>query len=80
MGFLTTILVGLIAGWLAEKIMKTDLPTWKSLLLGLIGGALGSFVLGLIGYNSPTGLISGSLVAAAGACLILWAYGKLRAR
>ena len=34
MGFVATIIVGVLAGWLAEKVMKVDMPTWQNLLLG----------------------------------------------
>ena len=39
MGFVATIIVGVLAGWLAEKVMKVDMPTWQNLLLGLCGFA-----------------------------------------
>lgn len=77
MGFFATILVGVIAGWLAEKFMKVDMPVWKNLVVGLLGGALGSAVLGIIGYESTGGMIAGILVAFAGACVILWAWKKI---
>lgn len=80
MGFFSTILVGLIAGWLAEKIMKVDLSWWKSLLLSLIGSAIGSGVLGAMGMDKPSGIITGSIVAAIVSCLILWIYKKVKTR
>ncbi|MGN0445224.1 MAG: GlsB/YeaQ/YmgE family stress response membrane protein [Acutalibacteraceae bacterium] len=80
MGFFSTILVGIIAGWLAEKIMKVDLSWWKSLLLGLIGSAIGSGVLGAMGMDKPSGIITGSIVAAIVSCLILWIYKKVKTR
>ena len=78
MGFLATIIVGVLAGWLAEKVMKVDMPTWQNLLLGLCGSALGSVVLGVVGMNKPAGMISGILVAFIFACLIVWAVNKIR--
>lgn len=80
MGFFATIIVGVLAGWLAEKVMKVDMPTWQNLLLGLLGGLLGSGVLELVGANSPTGIISGVLVAFLGACCIIWVVQKIRSR
>lgn len=80
MGFLATIIVGVLAGWLAEKVMKVNMPTWQNLLLGLCGSALGSIVLGIVGMSSPTGIISGVLVAFIFACLIVWAVNKIRAK
>lgn len=76
MGFFATIIVGILAGWLAEKFMHVDMPTWKNLILGLCGGALGSVVLGIIGQDKPAGMIAGIAVAFLGACLILWVFKK----
>lgn len=80
MGYLATILVGILAGWLAEKIMKVDMPVWKNLILGLCGAALGSIVLSIVGYQTTGGYISGLLVALLGSCVILWAYKKITNR
>lgn len=80
MGFIATILVGILAGWLAEKIMKTDVSIWMNLVYGLIGSALGSLVLGLVGMDSPTGIIWGVIVAAAGACLAMFIVKKVKER
>ncbi len=80
MGFIATILVGILAGWLAEKIMKTDVSIWMNLVYGLIGSALGSLVLGLVGMDSPTGIIWGVIVAAVGACLAMFIVKKIKER
>lgn len=77
MGFIATILVGICAGWLAEKLMKVDMPLWQNLIVGLLGGAIGSAVLGIVGYTSTGGIIAGILVALFGACLILWIWKKI---
>ena len=77
MSFFATILVGILAGWFAEKAMKVDMPLWKNLVVGLLGGALGSAVLGIIGYETTGGIIAGVLVAFVGACIILWAWKKI---
>ena len=80
MGFVATIIVGVLAGWLAERVMKGDMPTWQNLLLGLCGSALGSIVLGLVGMDKPSGMISGIAVAFVFACLIVWAVNTIRSR
>ncbi len=80
MGFLATIIMGICAGWLAEKIMKVDMPTWQNLLLGLSGSVLGSIVLGLVGMDKPSGMISGIIVAAVFSCLIVWFFNKRKAK
>lgn len=76
-GWLTTIIIGAIAGWLMEKVMKVDLVFWKSTLLGVLGGALGGAVLTFLGASTPSGWIGGIIVSALGACLIMFVYKKL---
>lgn len=50
-GWIAAIIIGGIAGWLAEKFMKSDMSVFMNILLGIIGAALASFVLGLIGVR-----------------------------
>lgn len=71
MGFIVTIISGILAGWLAGKIMNSK-GTWlRNLILGLVGGVVGSFVLKFIGVEGK-GLIGGTLVSVIGACLLIW--------
>lgn len=76
-GWFATIVIGAIAGWLMEKVMKVDLKFWKSALLGILGGVLGGAVISLLGASNPSGWIGGVLVSALGACLIMFVYKKL---
>ena len=41
---LTLLLIGLVAGWLAEQIMGRDQTLLMNLLLGIAGAFLGSFL------------------------------------
>lgn len=50
-GWIAAIIIGGIAGWLAEKFMKSDMSVFMNILLGIIGAALASFVFGLIGVR-----------------------------
>lgn len=44
MSKLTLILVGLVAGWLAEQIIGRDQTLIMNLVLGIAGAVLGSFL------------------------------------
>lgn len=69
MGFLTWIIVGIVAGWLAGVITRTDRSIWGDLLLGLAG----AFVAGWIVDESVGGDAGfwSSIVAATIAAVIL---------
>ncbi|MGQ0526853.1 MAG: GlsB/YeaQ/YmgE family stress response membrane protein [Alphaproteobacteria bacterium] len=70
-GWLAAILIGGIAGWLAEKFMKSDQSLIANIILGLIGAIIGNAVfaaldivlLGWVGY-----LLAGFI----GACLLIF--------
>jgi len=61
---LWVIIVGLIAGWLAGKIMGTGgYGPVMDILLGIAGAIVGGFLLRLLGLYSAGGLISEIIVA-----------------
>lgn len=73
------ILVGLIAGWAAGKIMKgSSYGVLMDILLGIAGGFVGTFVMRLLGFYSTGGLISSIVVAILGAVLLVALARKLK--
>lgn len=72
MEFLWYIIIGIVAGFLAGKIMKGGgFGILVNLLVGIIGGLLGGWLFGLLGISASG--IWGSLVTATiGAILFLW--------
>jgi uncharacterized membrane protein YeaQ/YmgE (transglycosylase-associated protein family) len=75
-GFLGAIIVGGVAGWLAEKFMKSNMGLIMNIILGIIGAALLNFVLGRLGFYTGSGLISYLLVGFIGACILI-AIGRV---
>ncbi|HXT17215.1 MAG TPA: GlsB/YeaQ/YmgE family stress response membrane protein [Gemmatimonadaceae bacterium] len=73
------IIVGIIAGFLAGKVMNgSGYGILMDLLLGVAGGIVGGFVLGLVGIGAR-GLIGSILVATFGAVLLIWIVRQFRA-
>ena len=71
-GFIWWIVVGLIAGWLAGKVMKGGgYGVFVDILLGIGGAVLGGWVFGLIGIHAG-GLIGEIIVAFIGAVILVW--------
>lgn len=76
---LWVIVVGLIAGWLAGKIMGTGgYGTIMDIILGIAGGIIGGFLMHLVGLRSSGGLISSIIVATIGAVFLIWISRKLK--
>ena len=72
MSLLITAVIGIVAGFIAGKIMKgSGFGFLGNLVVGLIGGLLGGFLAGLIGL-AAYGLIGQIVIAIAGACILLW--------
>ena len=76
LGIVWTLFLGGIAGWIACKFMNSEGSMVKNIILGLIGGVVGSVVLGIIGIHG-SGLIGGTIVSVVGACLLIWLGRKL---
>jgi uncharacterized membrane protein YeaQ/YmgE (transglycosylase-associated protein family) len=73
------IVVGLIAGWAAGRIMGTGgYGPWMDILLGIAGAIVGGFLLRLVGLYSSGGLISEIIVATIGAVFLIWLSRKLK--
>ena len=77
LGWFAFLIVGLAAGWIAEKLMKRDHGLLRNLLVGVIGAYLGAWLFGLVGI-APAGSFAGALVVAViGAVLLLWIAGRI---
>jgi uncharacterized membrane protein YeaQ/YmgE (transglycosylase-associated protein family) len=66
------IVVGLIAGWAAGRIMKGGgYGMLADILLGIVGGLVGGWVVGLLGFGAG-GFIWSVVVATLGAIILIW--------
>ena len=66
------VLLGILAGWLAGKIMKgSGFGLLGDLVVGILGSILGSFLFGLFGLMA-FGLIGRLVIAVLGAIILLW--------
>ncbi|HEX4544463.1 MAG TPA: GlsB/YeaQ/YmgE family stress response membrane protein [Candidatus Acidoferrum sp.] len=71
-GFIYWIVVGLIAGWLAGKVMKGGgYGVVMDIVLGILGALLGGWVFGVLGLHAG-GLIGSIIVAFIGAVILVW--------
>jgi uncharacterized membrane protein YeaQ/YmgE (transglycosylase-associated protein family) len=50
-GWIMTIILGGLAGWIAEKVMKFDTGLIMNIVLGIVGAVVGNFLLGLLGIG-----------------------------
>ena len=71
--FLWWCIVGLIAGFLAGKVMKGGgYGVLLDIVIGIVGAMIGGWLFGMLGVFPGGGLIGSILVAFVGACILLW--------
>ena len=78
MNIILFLLIGLVAGWLAGKIMKgKGFGLVGNLVVGIVGALIGGFVFNAL--NIAFAGIIGSLIAAVvGALILLWIIGLIK--
>jgi uncharacterized membrane protein YeaQ/YmgE (transglycosylase-associated protein family) len=66
------LLVGLIAGWLAEMLTRRRDPGFiVTIIYGVVGASIGGFVFNYLGIATGSGFGSQVLVATAGAVILI---------
>lgn len=82
MSFLAWIVLGLIAGFIASKIVnKTGSGLLMDILLGVVGAMVGGWLFNTFGGMGVTGLnLYSMMVAVVGAVLVLVIYHAIRGR
>ena len=79
MGLLSWILLGLIAGVIADFLMGGGFGLIGSIILGIVGAVVGGYLASLAGVGDITGLNIGSIVISViGACIVLFVVRALR--
>jgi len=76
-GFLTMLLIGAIAGWIAEKITESDHSIFTNILVGIAGSFVGGVVAGVLNI-AVYGFFRTLIAATIGAILILFIWHRVR--
>ena len=83
-GWIAAIIIGGIAGWIAEKVMKADHGLIMNIIIGIIGSYIGAFLANALGIRLGEifqGWFVGNLIVAAiGAIVLLWVVRLIRSR
>ncbi len=71
-GLIMWLIVGLVAGFLASRVMSGGgYGLVGDLVVGIIGAFLGGWVSGLLGIGGAYGLLGSIVIAFIGACILL---------
>ncbi|MES1205879.1 MAG: GlsB/YeaQ/YmgE family stress response membrane protein [Pseudomonadota bacterium] len=81
-GIIMWIVIGALAGWIGSKIMGTDARQGSvaNIVIGIVGAVIGGFVTRAFFGDNPgnNGFIASFFVALVGACLVIFAWKRLR--
>lgn len=76
-GFFMTLLIGLLAGWIAERITSSDHGLLTNMLVGVAGSFIGSRLAELL--EIPIfGFLRTLIAAVAGACVVIVIWNAMR--
>jgi uncharacterized membrane protein YeaQ/YmgE (transglycosylase-associated protein family) len=80
MSFLVWIILGLVAGFIAAKIVNKQGEGWfGDIVLGVVGAVVGGWVFRLLGAHGVSGLnLYSLLVSVIGAVVVLFLYHAIR--
>jgi len=77
-GWIAAIVVGGIAGWLAEQFMKSNMGLVMNIVLGIVGAAVASWLFGLIGISFGPGWVGYLIAGFIGAVVLIFAARMIR--
>jgi uncharacterized membrane protein YeaQ/YmgE (transglycosylase-associated protein family) len=72
MGWIVTIVIGGIIGWLASIVMKTNaqMGIIANILVGVVGSVLGSWLAGVLGVPATSAVV-GYIISIVGAVILI---------
>lgn len=79
-GWIGAIIIGGLAGWIAEKVMRSDMGLLMNIVLGIVGALVANFILAAIMGDTLEGWIGQLIVAVIGACVLIWVFRLFRGR
>lgn len=80
LGWIMSIIIGALAGWIAEQMMHSNQGLLMNIVMGIVGAIVGNFVLMLIFGATMGGIVGQLIVAVIGACLLIAIYRAIRGR
>jgi uncharacterized membrane protein YeaQ/YmgE (transglycosylase-associated protein family) len=82
MSILAWIILGLISGFIASKIVnKSGEGVFMDIVLGIVGAIVGGWIFAAIDHSGPTGVnLYSILVSVIGAIAVLLVYHAIRRR
>jgi uncharacterized membrane protein YeaQ/YmgE (transglycosylase-associated protein family) len=72
-GWLAAILIGAVAGWIAEMLTRSNMGLITNVILGVIGAGVATWLFGLMGIQMQAGWLTYLISGIVGASLLILA-------
>ena len=80
-GWIMTIILGGLAGWIAEKVMKFDTGLIMNIVVGVVGALVVNFLLiNVLKIDAFGGWLGQFISALVGACVLILIYRAVKGR
>ncbi len=79
-GFFMLLIIGGIAGWIAEKVTKSDHGLFTNIIVGIAGSFVGTKLAEVLDISVQGGFLVRLLVASAGAIILLLVWQAIRGK
>ncbi len=79
-GWIAAIIIGGIAGWLAEQFMKSEMGLLMNIVLGVVGAAVASWLFGRLGISFGPGWLGYLIAGFIGAVILIFVARAIRQR
>jgi uncharacterized membrane protein YeaQ/YmgE (transglycosylase-associated protein family) len=79
-GWIGTIILGGLAGWIAERAMGSDMGVLANIILGIVGALALNAILRVLNIIPPGGWLAQFIVAIIGACIVIFLWRAIRSR
>ena len=76
-GFIGMLIIGILAGYIAEKVTSSDHSLLTNLLVGIVGSFVGGTLANVLNVEFY-GWLGNLIVATIGAILLLWIWQSIR--
>ena len=78
--WIMAIIIGALAGWIAEQMMKSNQGLLMNIVMGILGAVIGNFILMAVFGATMGGIVGQLIVAVVGACLLIAIWRAIRGR
>ncbi len=78
MSFIIWIVIGGIAGYIAEKVTKSDHSLLTNIIVGIIGSFIGGYLARILNLQLAGGFVDQLIVATAGAIILVYVYKQIK--